>query len=149
MKKLLIVIFSLVFSLNMISCSQLYDNTTSVSMDDAGRLLPYTTGVVIDVRPVKIKDTGAGAAIGAVIGGVLGSFVGEGKANTLATLLGTLGGALVGYGVDTANAQEVHVRLEDGREGIIIVRGEVFKPGDRVRVVYDGSRIVKITKINQ
>jgi outer membrane lipoprotein SlyB len=148
MKKIFAVIFALFISVNMISCSQLYDNTSEVSLDDAGTLLDYTTGEVIDVRPVRIKDTGAGAAVGAVLGGVLGSFVGEGKANTLATLLGALGGAFLGYKADTANAQELHVRLDDGRDAIIIVKGTVFKPGDRIRIVYRGSRIVKVTKIS-
>jgi len=151
MKKLFAIFLGLVItlgSLGSFSCTQLYDNTSEVSLSDTGSLLSYTTGTVVDVRPVRIRDTGAGAAIGAVIGGVLGSFVGEGKANKLATILGTLGGALVGYKADTANAQELHVVLEDGRDAIIIVKGQQFKPGDRVRIVYRGSKIVKVTKIS-
>ena len=131
------------------SCSQMYDNTQEVSLEDAGKFMEYEEGTVVDVSYVKIKDTGAGALVGAVIGGVLGSFIGEGKAKTLATILGGLGGAYVGYKADTANAQQLLIELDDGRKAAIVVRGTQFDPGDRVRIIFRNGKIVRVEKVSR
>ncbi len=150
LKKLIIlplIALTLIFNFN--SCSQLYDNTEEISLEDAGEFLDYQYGEVIDVSYVRIKDTGAGAVVGGVLGAVLGSFIGEGKANTLAQILGGLAGAYVGYKADTANAQQLIVELDDGRRAAVVVRGTKFEPGDKVRVIYRGGKIVRIEKVNR
>ena len=150
LKKFLIlplVFVSLTLALN--SCSQMYDNTQEVSLEDAGQFMDYEYGTVVDVSYVKIKDTGAGALVGAVIGGVLGSFIGEGKAKTLATILGGLGGAYVGYKADTANAEQLLIELEDGRKAAIVVRGTEFDPGDKVRIIFRNGKIVRVEKVSR
>lgn len=145
------LIFTFIVSLSLVigltGCSQLYNNTEEVSLEDAGVFMDYQTGTVIDVQYVRIRDTGVGAGIGGVLGGILGSFVGEGKANTLATVLGALGGAYVGYKADTANAQELLVRMDDGTKAVIVVRGTEFKPGDKIRVVFRGDKVVRVAKV--
>ena len=136
-------------SSNLNSCSQMYDNTQEISLEDAGEFLDFQYGTVIDVSYVKIKDTGAGAGIGAVLGAIIGSFIGEGKANTLAQVLGGLAGAYLGYKSDTANAQQLMVELDDGRRAVIVVRGTEFAPGDKVRVIYRGGRIVRVERVSR
>ena len=138
-----------VLSFSVNSCSQMYDNTQEISLEDAGEFLDYQYGTVIDVSYVRIKDTGAGAGIGAVLGAIIGSFIGEGKANTLAQVLGGLAGAYLGYKSDTANAQQLMVELDDGRRAVIVVRGTKFNPGDKVRVIYRGGRIVRVEKASR
>ncbi len=150
LKKLIIlplIALALIFNFN--SCSQLYDNTEEVSLEDAGSFMDYQYGTVIDVSYVRIKDTGAGAVVGGVLGAVLGSFVGEGKANTLAQILGGLAGAYVGYKADTANAQQLIIELDDGRRAAIVVRGTKFDPGDKVRIIYRGGKIVRVEKVSR
>ncbi len=148
-KVLALSILAVALILSFNSCSQLYDNTQEVSLDDAGEFLDYQYGKVVDVNYVRIKDTGAGAVVGGVLGAVLGGFIGEGKANTLAQILGGLAGAYVGYKADTANAQQLIVELDDGRRAAIVVRGTKFEPGDKVRVIYRGGKIVRIEKVSR
>jgi len=54
----------------------------------------------------------------------LGSMVGEGRGSALATLAGGLGGAYVGSQAAKANASELSVKLDDGRN--IVVFNEVW-----------------------
>ena len=152
MKLIKIFIIPLVaffLAINFNSCSQLYNNTEEVSLDDAGTFMDFQYGTVVDVSNVRIKDPGTGALIGAVIGGILGSFVGEGKANTLATVGGALGGALAGYKADTANAQQLLLELDDGRRVAMVVKGTEFHPGDKVRIIYRGGKIVRVEKVSR
>jgi len=142
-----VLALAMVVSFNFNSCSQLYNNTEEVSLEDAGEFMDFQYGKVLDVSYVRIKDTGFGAAVGAVLGAIIGSFVGEGKANTLAQVLGGLGGAYLGYKADTANAQQLIVELDDGQRAAIVVRGTEFKPGDRIRIIYNGGKIVRVEKV--
>ncbi|RUM57190.1 MAG: hypothetical protein DSY60_05305 [Persephonella sp.] len=147
--KIIIILLFLLIFVNINSCSQLYDNTQEVSLDDAGEFLDYQYGTVLDVSYVRIKDTGAGALVGGALGAVLASFIGEGKANTLAQMLGGLFGAYLGYKADTANAQQLILELDDGRRAAMVVRGTEFAPGDKVRVIYRGGRIVRVERVSR
>ena len=78
---------------------------------------------------------------------VVGSLFGKGKGNTLTTLLGGLGGAYAGYQLDKANGEELYIRLDSGRNIVAIVKGVNIQKGDRVRVVFNGNRIIRVEKI--
>ncbi|MBA1432553.1 MAG: glycine zipper 2TM domain-containing protein [Epsilonproteobacteria bacterium] len=108
----------------------------------------YEIGTVQSVRPVVISDNGTGTFIGAIVGTVLGSMVGQGRGSTLATLAGGLGGAYAGSQAAKANASELSVRLDDGRNIVVVVKGKHFLVGDRVKIIKDGNRADQVYKIN-
>ncbi|MEN4052659.1 MULTISPECIES: glycine zipper 2TM domain-containing protein [Sulfurimonas] len=108
----------------------------------------YETGTIQSVRPVVISDSGSGTFIGAIIGTVLGSTMGGGRGTALTTLAGGLGGAYVGSQVAKANASELSVLLDDGREIIVVVKGKNFLVGDRVKIIKDGNRVDQVYRIN-
>jgi len=108
----------------------------------------YEVGRVESVRPVVISDNGTGTFVGAIVGSVLGSLVGEGRGSVLATLAGGLGGAYAGNQVNKANASELSVRLDDGRDIVVVVKGKSFGVGDRVKIIKDGNRVDQVYKID-
>jgi outer membrane lipoprotein SlyB len=127
-------------------CTQMY-NSNEVSLNDVNTELSYQTGVVTEVKNVVIKDNGSGTAIGAYTGTVLGSVVGNGKGNILTTLIGGLTGAFLGNEMDKANAQELYIKLDDGRNIVTVVKGINVSPGDRVRIIKRGAKIVRVERI--
>ena len=108
----------------------------------------YEIGTVQSVRPVVISDNGTGTFIGAIVGTVLGSMVGQGRGSTLATLAGGLGGAYAGSQAAKANASELSVKLDDGRDVVVVVKGKNFLVGDRVKIIKDGNRADQVYRIN-
>jgi len=144
MKRMLfsLSVCALIFS----GCTQMY-NSNEVALSDVNVMYSYKTGMVESVKKVIIKDNGSGVVTGAVIGTVLGSVFGNGKGNDLTTLLGGLTGAYAGYQADKANGEELYIRLDDGRNVVAVVKGVNIQPGDRVRVVVDGNRIIRVEKL--
>jgi len=144
MKRLLfsLSVCALIFS----GCTQMY-NSNEIAMNDVNVMYSYKTGVVESIKKVIIKDNGSGMMAGALTGAVLGSLFGKGKGNTVTTLLGGLGGAYAGYQADKANGEELYIRLDDGRNVVAVVKGVNIQPGDRVRVVVDGNRIIRVEKL--
>ncbi len=108
-------------------------------------------GVVEGVRDVELDSayTGVGSMAGAVLGGAAGSNVGGGRGAVAGGVVGTVAGAVLGEAAAQAGTQpgfEITVRLDAGR--VIAVTqpaGEIFQPGDRVRVISDG-RHARVTK---
>jgi len=99
-------------------------------------------GVVDSVRPVRINpgDTGVGAASGAVLGGLAGSTVGGGTGQVAGAVGGALLGGIIGsnieHDVNTHDGVEITVLLDSGQYvAIVQAADEVFRPGDRVRLV--------------
>ena len=127
-------------------CTQMY-NSNEVSLNDVNQMYSYKTGVVTSVKKVIIKDDGSGTVTGAITGTVLGSLFGNGKGNVLTTLLGGLSGAYAGYQLDKANGEELYIKLDDGRNIVAVVKGININPGDKVRVVVDGNRIIRVERI--
>jgi len=108
----------------------------------------YEIGTVQSVRPVVISDNGTGTFLGAIVGTVLGSIVGKGNGNTLATLAGGLGGAYAGSQAAKANASELSVRLNSGKNVVVVVKGKDFLVGDRVKIIKDGNKVDQVYRIN-
>lgn len=143
MKKVLLLvgIIAIIFS----GCTKMY-NSNEVSLSNLNKIYTYKNGVVTKVRGVVIRDDGSGTMIGAATGVVLGSLIGEGKGNALATLAGGLSGFYVGKELGKANGKELYIKLDDGREVVIIVKGVDINVGDRVRVVMDGNKIIRVDR---
>ena len=108
-------------------------------------VMTYDTGTVQSVKAVVVKDNGAGTLVGAATGAVLGHMIGGGRGKDLATLGGGLLGAYAGDQIASANAQELTVRLDNGRGNVVVVaKGLRFSPGQRIRIVKNGSRLVSV-----
>ncbi len=112
---------------------------------------PERGAVVEAVRTVPLSDR-AGSYIGAVVGGgagaAAGSTVGSGRGSQAATVAGavagTIAGSTLGGSVRVREGLEITVRLDSGRQLIVLQpEGETFTPGERVRVIAGprGSRV--------
>ena len=127
-------------------CTRMY-NSNEVALSNVNQVLTYETGTVTGVRMVVIKDDGSGTMIGVLTGTVLGSLMGNGKGNVLTTLGGGLLGAYVGNQLDKANAEELYIKLDNGKNIVVIAKGVDIRRGDRVRVVLNGNRVVRVERI--
>jgi len=103
-------------------------------------------GVVESVREVTIEGTKTpvGPAAGAVVGGVAGSTIGGGRGSLVGAVVGAVAGGLAGgaieEGVTKQKGVEITVKLDNGRLIAIVQNAdEVFRPGDRVRVLSGGG----------
>ena len=142
MKKILYATALSVGMFLMTGCGPTGPNVISPS--SAQYVSTYDKGTVKSIRYVRIQDTGAGTLVGAAIGAVLGHQVGHGRGKDLATLGGGLAGAYVGNQVASANAQELTVRLNNGRYVVVVAKGTNFYVGQRVRIVRQGDRVVSV-----
>jgi len=108
----------------------------------------YEIGTVQNVRPVVVSDDGAGTFIGAIVGTVLGSMAGQGRGNVLATLAGGLGGAYAGNQIGKANASELSVRLDNGSNIVVVVKGNAYRSGDRVKIIKNNGKVDQVYILN-
>jgi len=103
-------------------------------------------GVVESVRQVRIEGTrsGIGPAAGAVVGGVAGSTVGQGTGSAVAAVLGSVAGGIAGQAAEEVGTRqaglEITVKIDGGKlVAITQAADEAFKPGERVRIISDGT----------
>ena len=112
------------------------------------------TGVVIGVREVNIE--GQKSNLGLIGGGVIGAAAtkpasGSGRAAALGQAAATVGGAVAGQAVEEVatrkRAQEITVRLDDGRTVVVTqeVTSGLYQDGDRVRIVNGGGGGAHVT----
>jgi len=126
----------------MIGCAPHY-RSSGYNPEDVGRPVSIQKGEVENVRPAEINqgESGFGSIAGAYAGGVAGSAVGGGKGKVLATILGVVVGAVAGSaaekGGNKRQAEEITVRLDDGRTFAVVqeVGTEKLQSGDRVEVL--------------
>jgi outer membrane lipoprotein SlyB len=131
-------------------------NTNSASVYSAGQTQREQTvryAVVEGAREVLIDrgQQGTGALAGAVVGGVAGSSIGGRRENIAGAVLGAVAGGVVGQAIEGSASKrkgvEITLRYDNGDVRAIVQEADdqVFKPGDRVRVLQSGvtSRVVK------
>ncbi|MBI4754374.1 MAG: glycine zipper 2TM domain-containing protein [Betaproteobacteria bacterium] len=113
---------------------------------EARREMTVRLGVVESVRQVTLEGTKSpvGTAGGAVVGGVAGSNVGGGKGAVVGTVLGAIIGGVAGSaveeGVTRREGVELTVKLDNGQLIAVTQEAdEVFRPGERVRVLSGGG----------
>jgi outer membrane lipoprotein SlyB len=105
--------------------------------------MTYETGTIRSVRHVAVQGTAektVGTLLGAAAGAALGHTIGRGTGRDVATVAGGLAGAYVGSEVSKANASELTIRTDKGRTVVIVVKGTGYYPGERVRIVKNGSQ---------
>ena len=107
----------------------------------------YEIGTVIESRPVVINDDGSGKFVGTVIGAVLGSLIGSNKGKVLAILGGGLGGHYVGSELGKANGEELSVELDNGEEIVIVLKGNRFIAGDRIKIIRDNDEVAEVERL--
>ena len=94
----------------------------------AGEELEVRMGVVEEVRQVPLPSSS---------GGYIGAIGGSG--------VGGIAGMAIENSVTAKEGLEITVRLDSGRQAIILQSaGETFRPGERVRVI-SGSRSVRVS----
>ena len=113
---------------------------------EAGREQTVRFATVESVRPVSIAGSrsGVGSIAGGVIGGIAGSEVGHGKGAAVGAVLGGVGGVVGGEAIEESATRkdgvEITVRLESGDlRAVVQQAGELFKPGERVRLLTSGG----------
>ncbi|TSA56528.1 MAG: glycine zipper 2TM domain-containing protein [Methylophilaceae bacterium] len=122
-------------------------NSGSVySREDARKAQTVRTGVVESVRQVKLEGTKSpiGTVAGAAVGGVAGSSIGQGKGSTIGAVLGAVVGGLAGSAgeemLTRKDALEITVKLDGGGLTAVVQEAdELFKPGDKVRLIESGG----------
>ena len=102
-------------------------------------------GTVESVRSVTIAnpDSGVGTMSGAALGGLAGSSAGSGKGQAAMSILGAVAGGVIGNRVENQTNNrpgfEITVRLDNGEmRAITQLADEMFRPGDRVRLLSNG-----------
>lgn len=117
----------------------------SYTRDEARREQNVRMGMVESVRPVQIEGTrsGVGPAAGAIVGGIAGSTVGGGRGSTAAAVLGGVAGGVAGQAIEQGATRrtgvEITVKLDSGALVAIVQEAdEIFRPGERVRILSDG-----------
>ena len=128
-------------------CTKMY-NSNEVPIENTNQVLSYKTGTVMGIKMVIIKkDDGSDTMVGAYTGAILGSLFGEGKGNILTTLIGGFTGAYAGNKLDKANAEELFIKLDNGKNIVVIAKGIHIQTGDKVRLIMNGNRVVRVEKI--
>ena len=109
-------------------------------------------GVVESVRNVTIEGSRSpiGAVAGGALGGVAGSNVGGGRGTTIGSILGAVAGGVAGSILEERATRkdgiEITVKLENGElRAITQDADEVFKPGERVRLL-SGGGVTRVSK---
>jgi outer membrane lipoprotein SlyB len=102
-------------------------------------------GTVESVRNVTIAnpESGTGTLGGAALGGLAGSTIGSGKGEAAGAIAGAIAGGLLGQHIEaSANNKpgyEITVHLDSGEyRAITQAADEVFRPGERVRLISNG-----------
>lgn len=125
-------------------------NTSQAQREQTVRM-----GTLESVRAVQItSDNEGGTALGTLGGGALGavagSAIGGGRGSILTGIVGGIAGAVTGNAIaqraGTANGLEMTVRLDNGdlRSITQAATGEVFRAGDRVRLLSAGG-VTRVT----
>jgi outer membrane lipoprotein SlyB len=134
-------------------CATKTNSASVYSANQAQREQSVRYATVEGVREVVIDrgQTGTGTLAGAAVGGVAGSSIGGRRENIAGAILGAVAGGVIGQAMEgSANKKpgvEITLRYDNGDIRAIVQEADdqVFKAGDRVRILQTGStsRVVK------
>jgi outer membrane lipoprotein SlyB len=142
-------------SLIMTGCAYNSSSADVYTASQAQREETVRMATVDSVRAVKISSnngqpSGIGAIGGGALGAVAGSAIGGGRGSILTGIVGGLAGAVAGNAVENGTAMrdgvEITVRLDNGDMRAITqtATGEIFRAGDRVRLLSSGG-VTRVT----
>lgn len=144
MKKMTSTI-SLVLVFLFTGCSK--DNLVAYDTQNYKKIKQVTSGKIINLRDVYIKDDGKGAVIGSVVGAVIGSTIGKGNGSTLAGVGGAILGGVIGNKINETNAQELTVLLDDGKKVVVLSKGTALKVGNKVNIISVDNEVSTVYQI--
>lgn len=138
MKKIISLVFAVLFMVGVSGCADDKANTT-YSNYDLGATGRVELGTIVDMTPVTTSGShGIGTLAGAGAGAAAGSMIGG---NTAVNIIGGIGGALIGGMIGSAtegaltstDAYEFVVRKENGSLLSLVQTNELsLRPGDKV-----------------
>jgi outer membrane lipoprotein SlyB len=142
-------------SLVMSGCAYNSSSADVYTASQAQREETVRMGTVDSVRAVKIstnngQPTGLGAIGGGALGAVAGSAIGGGRGSIVTGIIGGIAGLVAGNAIENGVAQrdgvEITVRLDNGDIRAITqsATGEIFRAGDRVRLLSSGG-VTRVT----
>ncbi|APA86589.1 hypothetical protein BJG93_15195 [Paraburkholderia sprentiae WSM5005] len=151
----LIVATLIAGSLAMSGCAVNSSSPDVFTASQAQREQTVRMGTVDSVRAVRIstnngQPSGVGALGGAALGALAGSTIGGGRGSIATGIVGGIGGAVAGNAVENRVAVrdgiEITVRLDNGDMRAITqtATGEIFRAGDRVRLLSSGG-VTRVT----
>jgi outer membrane lipoprotein SlyB len=142
-------------SLAMSGCASNSSSPDVFTASQAQREQTVRMGTIDSVRAVRISSnngqpSGLGAVGGAALGGLAGSTIGGGRGSIATGIIGGIGGAVAGNAIENSAAMrdgvEITVRLDNGDMRAITqtTTGEIFRAGDRVRLLSSGG-VTRVT----
>lgn len=151
----LIVATLIAGSLAMSGCAVNSSSPDVFTASQAQREQTVRMATVESVRAVRIstnngQPSGVGALGGAALGALAGSTIGGGRGSVATGIVGGIGGAVAGNAVENRVAMrdgiEITVRLDNGDMRAITqtATGEIFRAGDRVRLLSSGG-VTRVT----
>ncbi|MBB5457393.1 MULTISPECIES: glycine zipper 2TM domain-containing protein [unclassified Paraburkholderia] len=151
----LIVVTLIAGSLAMSGCAVNSSSPDVFTASQAQREQTVRMATVESVRAVRISTNdgqpiGIGALGGAALGALAGSTIGGGRGSVATGIVGGIGGAVAGNAIENRVAMrdgiEITVRLDNGdmRAVTQTATGEIFRAGDRVRLLSSGG-VTRIT----
>ncbi|MFM0039665.1 hypothetical protein PQQ53_30985 [Paraburkholderia strydomiana] len=151
----LIVATLIAGSLAMSGCASNSSSPNVFTASQAQREQTVRMGTVDSVRAVRISSnngqpSGLGAVGGGALGALAGSTIGGGRGSVATGIIGGIGGAVAGNAIENSVAMrdgvEITVRLDNGDMRAITqtTTGEIFRAGDRVRLLSSGG-VTRVT----
>ena len=151
----LIVATLIAGSLAMSGCATNSSSADVFTASQAQREQTVRMGTVDSVRAVRISSnngqpSGLGAVGGGALGALAGSTIGGGRGSVATGIIGGIGGAVAGNAIENSVAMrdgvEITVRLDNGDMRAITqtTSGEIFRAGDRVRLLSSGG-VTRVT----
>ncbi|KAA1005092.1 hypothetical protein FVF58_30115 [Paraburkholderia panacisoli] len=151
----LIVAALIAGSLAMSGCASNSSSPNVFTASQAQREQTVRMATVDSVRAVRISSnngqpSGLGAVGGGALGALAGSSIGGGRGSVATGIIGGIGGAVAGNAVENRVAMrdgvEITVRLDNGDMRAITqtTSGEIFRAGDRVRLLSSGG-VTRVT----
>jgi outer membrane lipoprotein SlyB len=142
-------------SLAMSGCASNSSSPDVFTASQAQREQTVRMGTVDSVRAVRISSnngqpSGLGAVGGGALGALAGSSIGGGRGSVATGIIGGIGGAVAGNAIENSVAMrdgvEITVRLDNGDMRAITqtTSGEIFRAGDRVRLLSSGG-VTRVT----
>ena len=151
-KQTAILFLSIFSTLTLSACAHNATATNVYSNAQSGLMQDVQIAEVVSIRKIIIEQSpkGTGQTAGGLIGALAGSEVGKGKGQIVGGVLGAIASGVVGSIVDrNAQAQpgvEITLKLKSDRTVAIVQPvGEVFEPGEKVKVLTSKNGEVRVT----